>query len=351
MDIDEIELDLNNGGGAEAEAETTSSARAEARKRQDAGVDDADADAPPDAHCAAERSTGPPRRPPAYSDISGADPPPCEADGALEPACGQDLSLSLKGSLKADGDEGRLTASRREPELTNSMLGHSGLDDVHSHHAGLALLPGPGLQGTPSGLADLLSHHDAAGREELAPAARREEGWGAGGVEVIVREEDPAATRLLKEKMDALNAAGRPNAWLDLDGDYLDDDIGSEIERFSREELLQVIAVSKLPWGSDPLKFKCPYCQIEGYSANHWEHTCFNYVFSALLCVSGCCLGCCLVPMCTDWLKNTKHVCTNCHRVVGYRRACALFHDRKHAVCCCGLFLCVVGDGLIALCW
>ena len=37
-------------------------------------------------------------------------------------------------------------------------------------------------------------------------------------------------------------------------------------------------------------------------------------------CMCGCGLGCCLIPLCIDSLKNTKHVCPNCRRVVGYRR-------------------------------
>ena len=35
-------------------------------------------------------------------------------------------------------------------------------------------------------------------------------------------------------------------------------------------------------------------------------------------------------------VQNTKHVCPNCQRVVGYTRACAPCHDGKHNICCCG---------------
>jgi len=242
---------------------------------------------------------------------------------------------------EAQVGSGRSVASHRKPELENSMSEDS---------CSAAQLPGPL---GPSLHASDLPYHDGSGDGELGQsldASARQSRRGPmslAGVEVEVIEEEPAVAQLLKQKLDALNAAERPSGWEEIGGDYLDDYIGSDIEQFSREELLEVLAVSRLPWGSDPQKFKCPYCHIQNYSANHWEHTYCNYIFSALLCASGCCFGCCLAPLCIDFLKNTKHVCTNCRRVVGYRRACAPLHDGKHVICCCGLSLCVGGGGAV----
>ena len=324
MEIGEVEIDFDGidfdgGDSSEADARAPKGALVEKSEQQNAGLNDAEPETQSDVPCPAKGTQPPsPGRPPT--------------------ACRESLPLSLDGVSRADdGDADDSTASERRPELTNSMAA-TGLVKAHAQEAKWEA-PQRCLERPPSGLGGLVStavHQDSLGRKQPDPAARRQ---GPGDGEARV-EEDPALMQLLNEKLDALNAAERPKNWLELDGDYLDDDIGSDIERFSREELLAVLAVSKLPWGSDPQKFKCPYCQIQDYSANHWEHTCLNYLFSALLCASGCCLGCCLVPMCMDWLKNTKHVCTNCHRVVGYRRACAPFHDGKHAVCCCGLLMC-----------
>ena len=36
------------------------------------------------------------------------------------------------------------------------------------------------------------------------------------------------------------------------------------------QDLQKVLDVSRLHWGRDPLKFKCPYCHVEDFSANHW---------------------------------------------------------------------------------
>ena len=36
------------------------------------------------------------------------------------------------------------------------------------------------------------------------------------------------------------------------------------------QDLQKVLDVSRLHWGRDPVKFKCPYCHVEDFSANHW---------------------------------------------------------------------------------
>jgi len=107
-------------------------------------------------------------------------------------------------------------------------------------------------------------------------------------------------------------------------------------KNLTKEEMANIVAVSRMKWGSDPQMFTCPYCQHEDYSANHMEHTPFVWTGVAVMCALGCWFGCCLAPLCSDRIKNVRHQCAKCHRVVGYRRACGTCRVGVHKTCCCG---------------
>ncbi|EKX50483.1 hypothetical protein GUITHDRAFT_151166, partial [Guillardia theta CCMP2712] len=107
-------------------------------------------------------------------------------------------------------------------------------------------------------------------------------------------------------------------------------------ENLQTGQILQVLSLGKLRWGQDPQIFCCPYCKQEDFSANHYEHTPLSWTSAGILCAMGCWLGCCLIPFCLDNLKNVRHTCPSCGRVVGLRRACGPCQVGTHVVCCCG---------------
>eukprot|EP01120_Amphizonella_sp_Union-15-10_P005265 TRINITY_DN16005_c0_g1_i1.p1 TRINITY_DN16005_c0_g1~~TRINITY_DN16005_c0_g1_i1.p1 ORF type:complete len:120 (-),score=5.85 TRINITY_DN16005_c0_g1_i1:114-473(-) len=45
-----------------------------------------------------------------------------------------------------------------------------------------------------------------------------------------------------------------------------------------------------------------------------------NWLFTGLCCLFGCWLGCCLIPLCIDDLKNVVHHCPVCHHTVGIKK-------------------------------
>ncbi|ESO82382.1 hypothetical protein LOTGIDRAFT_134649, partial [Lottia gigantea] len=82
-----------------------------------------------------------------------------------------------------------------------------------------------------------------------------------------------------------------------------------------------IVTLPQNRWGPDPQTVYCPYCNAHITTLTQYESGALTWLSSGLLCLFGLWFGCCLIPFCVDSLKDVKHKCRNCQRLVGiYRR-------------------------------
>nr|XP_027203607.1 lipopolysaccharide-induced tumor necrosis factor-alpha factor homolog [Dermatophagoides pteronyssinus] len=70
------------------------------------------------------------------------------------------------------------------------------------------------------------------------------------------------------------------------------------------------------PIGLDPVQMKCPSCQANIVTDVHYENGLLTYILSGGLCLLGCWLGCCLIPLCVDSCKDVDHYCPLCRTLI-----------------------------------
>lgn len=74
-------------------------------------------------------------------------------------------------------------------------------------------------------------------------------------------------------------------------------------------------------YGPNPVQVTCPNCSASITSATTEETGVIAWVMAGGLCLVGCWLGCCLIPLCVDSLKDVTHTCPNCQAFLGRYKA------------------------------
>ncbi|XP_071126345.1 lipopolysaccharide-induced tumor necrosis factor-alpha factor homolog isoform X1 [Mytilus edulis] len=66
-----------------------------------------------------------------------------------------------------------------------------------------------------------------------------------------------------------------------------------------------------------PVRTQCPACQADIMTSTRYETGTLTWISIGALCLFGCWLGCCLIPLCVDPCKDVVHSCPNCKQMVG----------------------------------
>ncbi|XP_055343831.1 LITAF domain-containing protein-like [Paramacrobiotus metropolitanus] len=67
----------------------------------------------------------------------------------------------------------------------------------------------------------------------------------------------------------------------------------------------------------DPVTVTCPHCGQQVMTVTQYENGLATYLaIGACICFL-CILGCCLIPLCIDGLKDAVHYCPKCQHVIG----------------------------------
>ncbi|XP_005110474.1 cell death-inducing p53-target protein 1 homolog [Aplysia californica] len=66
-----------------------------------------------------------------------------------------------------------------------------------------------------------------------------------------------------------------------------------------------------------PALIVCQHCQATVTTSMHYEVGLLTWIIVGVLCLFGCWLGCCLIPLCIDATKDVEHRCPNCQNVNG----------------------------------
>jgi len=79
--------------------------------------------------------------------------------------------------------------------------------------------------------------------------------------------------------------------------------------------------VTPVVFGERPAIIVCPYCRVQGLTQIDYEPGACTWLSVGGCVLCGLWLGCCLIPLCVDGLKDVVHYCGTCHHQVGkYRR-------------------------------
>ncbi|CAG5129852.1 unnamed protein product, partial [Candidula unifasciata] len=66
----------------------------------------------------------------------------------------------------------------------------------------------------------------------------------------------------------------------------------------------------------------CQHCGILVTTTITYESGLLTWSVSAMMCLTGCWFGCCLIPFCMRHTKDVVHTCPVCHTVLGVYRNC-----------------------------
>jgi lipopolysaccharide-induced tumor necrosis factor-alpha factor len=61
----------------------------------------------------------------------------------------------------------------------------------------------------------------------------------------------------------------------------------------------------------------CKYCGKDSPTVVEYKTGMITYVTSLMMFMSGCTLGCFLIPCCMDSCKDVVHRCSTCRQIVG----------------------------------
>ncbi|XP_076865358.1 lipopolysaccharide-induced tumor necrosis factor-alpha factor homolog [Brachyhypopomus gauderio] len=74
-------------------------------------------------------------------------------------------------------------------------------------------------------------------------------------------------------------------------------------------------------FGDLPVQAFCPVCVQSVQTRLEHSSGTMTWLTCAGLCIFGCIYGCCLIPFCVDSLKDVRHHCPSCNRIMGvYKR-------------------------------
>ncbi|XP_014662288.1 PREDICTED: lipopolysaccharide-induced tumor necrosis factor-alpha factor homolog [Priapulus caudatus] len=77
------------------------------------------------------------------------------------------------------------------------------------------------------------------------------------------------------------------------------------------------IVVTSMQMGTRSTPVQCPHCQQHVNTVCEYETGMFAWLIVGVLCLVGCWLGCCLIPLCIDDCKDVRHTCPNCRNNIG----------------------------------
>lgn len=70
-----------------------------------------------------------------------------------------------------------------------------------------------------------------------------------------------------------------------------------------------------------PLLIRCPFCKTTVTTKTRHISGALTWLVCIGLCLVGCTFGCCLIPFCSDRLRDVEHTCPSCRNVVAlYKR-------------------------------
>ncbi|CAH1246384.1 LITAF [Branchiostoma lanceolatum] len=67
----------------------------------------------------------------------------------------------------------------------------------------------------------------------------------------------------------------------------------------------------------EPVQLTCSTCQQLVQTRVDYEIGLMTWVAMGGLCLIGCDLGCCFIPLCVKQLKDARHSCPNCNTHLG----------------------------------
>ncbi|XP_064635781.1 lipopolysaccharide-induced tumor necrosis factor-alpha factor homolog [Lineus longissimus] len=79
-----------------------------------------------------------------------------------------------------------------------------------------------------------------------------------------------------------------------------------------------VVIAQTLVFGEQPMTMQCPGCRATVTTSTSYTNGLLTWVAIGGICLFGCWLGCCLIPLCIDACKDVEHRCPNCQIVVGF---------------------------------
>jgi len=69
-----------------------------------------------------------------------------------------------------------------------------------------------------------------------------------------------------------------------------------------------------------PVSMQCPQCQQHIVTEVAFVNGTLVILCVIVLLLFGCWLGCCLIPLCIDDLKDVEHRCPQCHAYIGTKK-------------------------------
>ncbi|XP_041085918.1 lipopolysaccharide-induced tumor necrosis factor-alpha factor homolog isoform X2 [Polyodon spathula] len=69
-----------------------------------------------------------------------------------------------------------------------------------------------------------------------------------------------------------------------------------------------------------PVQMNCPACQQLIVTRLEYTSGTLTWLLCGGIAIMGCLYGCCLIPFCIDGVKDLKHWCPNCNRVIGHHK-------------------------------
>ena len=70
-----------------------------------------------------------------------------------------------------------------------------------------------------------------------------------------------------------------------------------------------------------PIMVRCPFCKTTVTTETRPKTGCLTWLCCLALSAFGLVYGCCLIPFCSQRLRDVEHICPNCHNLVAiYKR-------------------------------
>ena len=85
----------------------------------------------------------------------------------------------------------------------------------------------------------------------------------------------------------------------------------------SQQQAPTTIYVSNRAFGKFPVQVTCPNCKASIETRVDSHTGIIQWLTAGGICLIGCWLGCCLIPLCVDDWRDVDHFCPNCNALVG----------------------------------
>lgn len=82
-----------------------------------------------------------------------------------------------------------------------------------------------------------------------------------------------------------------------------------------------VVLTNAVQFSDIPVQLRCPNCHRDVTTILDYTAGILTWIIVLVLIMFGMWLGCCLIPLCIDGVKDVNHVCPNCSYTIGkYKR-------------------------------